>query len=79
MGKKLITLAKELEFETTDQYYYYILETKINGQSQQVRKLFNEMKKDDKLHFLNYYLDPSDYGTEICEEVRKICIEELLK
>jgi len=74
MAKKLKTLAKELEFEKPEEYYDYIIMSKVNGQKHQVIELFNQMKKDDKLFFLNEYLEPNP----IENEVKRICIEQIL-
>ena len=76
MKKKLLTLAKEYDFENAEDYYYYIVESKVNGNQDQVRKLFNNMQKIDKENFLNNFLKVGDLHDE---EVKAICIEELLK
>jgi len=75
MSKQLKTLAKEYEFKTPHEYLNYIVESKINGNVQQVKDLFNQMKKDDKEYFINEYLTSSC----VEREVKKICIKELLK
>jgi len=54
MKKKLITLAKELDFNTEVEYFNYIVDSYINGQKQQVNELFNDMRKDDKRDFLEH-------------------------
>lgn len=51
--KTLIELAKEYDFETEQEYYDYIEQTAINGQPQQVRKLFNQMLFLNKAIFLD--------------------------
>ena len=75
MAKLLKTLAKEYEFENEQQYFEYIVQSLINGQRSQVRELFNQMKKEDKEEFLNNFLE---VGNSYHEEVKSICIEELL-
>jgi len=54
MSKKLITLAKELDFTTETEYFDYLIESYINGQFTQCRNLFNAMKKEDKKGFIKY-------------------------
>ena len=73
MAKLLKTLCRELELDQEHQYYEYIIESKINGNNSQVRELFNDMKKDNKKFFLNDHLGDSNVDNEI----RKMCIEEL--
>jgi hypothetical protein len=58
--KKLITLAKELDFTTEQQYFEYMIDTHINGQFSQCRNLFNEMSMADKKDFLLYMRNNSD-------------------
>lgn len=77
MKKKLLTLAKDHEFSTEEEYFNYIIDSYINGQRQQVRELFNDMRKEDKEDFLFNYLNSG--GKETNEAIKKICIEELLK
>ena len=74
MAKLLETLVKEYEFKTGSDYFAYIVESLINGQRQQVRDLFNQMKKDDKADFLNNFLC-SELKND--REVKAICILEL--
>lgn len=52
--KKLLTLAKELDFENEDQYFDYISESFMNGQFTQCKSLFFRMKKEDRKLFLRY-------------------------
>jgi len=74
MAKKYAeTLAKEYDFETKEDYYNYIVESLINGQRQQVRDLFNAMRKSDQQEFLINFLQEDDsYQTS----TKKICIDE---
>ena len=58
--KKIITLAKELDFSTEDEYYNYICDSYINGQMQQVRKLFAAMRKGDQKYFIENIRDYSE-------------------
>lgn len=58
--KKLITLAKELDFEFSSDYFEYLIRSYINGQKLQCKKLFKAMKKADQKYFLSSYLNESD-------------------
>lgn len=52
--KKLITLAKEMDFTTSQDYLNYITLSHINGNFSQCKRLFNEMKKADKIEFIEF-------------------------
>lgn len=54
MKKKLITLAKECDFKTENEYLDYLIDSHINGNFSQCRSLFAEMKKDDQKKFIVY-------------------------
>lgn len=45
---------KGLEFETLEDYFDYIIESKTNGQRTQARELFNELSNTQKKEFFNY-------------------------
>lgn len=48
-------LAKELELEETNNaYYHYIIETWINGQFSQIRKLYSKLQEHHKLELVGY-------------------------
>ena len=64
MAKKLLTLAKELEFKTAEQYFEYCIESHINGQLQQCKDLFNAMNKADKKQCLNYIMANYRYSEQ---------------
>jgi hypothetical protein len=53
----LKTLAKRLDFTSEDQYLDYLIDSHINGNFSQCRKLFADMSKADKKGFLKYMLD----------------------
>jgi len=76
MRKYAIDLAKEYEFNTADEYYQYIIDSVINGQRQQARDLFNELKPEDQQTFLIDYCRDSE-GIE--RSTKNICIAELCK
>lgn len=83
--KKAITLAKELDFETEEQYFDYILDSEINGQRQQVRSLISDMRFMDILNCLRYLRSLFSYETRNTDlyndfrQVREIIKEELEK
>lgn len=45
-------LIKEYDFETIEDYYQYIVDSYINGQSAQVTKLIKMLSKRQKIEFL---------------------------
>ncbi len=47
-------LAKEYDWDTENQYFDYIIESKVNGQNGQVRSLYNAMEESSKQRFINY-------------------------
>lgn len=69
------TLARELELESVEEYYDYIVSSLINGNRSQVKRLFNDMRSCDQHEFLVSHLDVS-VGIE--KSVLNICIGELL-
>jgi hypothetical protein len=74
--KNAETLAKELDFETKEEYYNYIVESLINGNRTQVKSLFLSMKDYYREEFLNDYLnDDNSYNTS----TRKICISAMFE
>lgn len=54
MKKKLLTLAKGLDFETESDYFNYCIDSHINGNFSQCKRLFNDMRKEDRKGLLNY-------------------------
>lgn len=76
MKKYAIDLAKEYDFSNENEYFQYIVDSLINGNRQQVRDLFNQMKPEDQEEFLTTYLDVQN-GYQ--KSVLNICICELVK
>jgi len=76
MKKQVETLAKKYDFKTKEGYYNYILESLINGNRQQSKNLFNQMKKFDQRDFLINYLKHDGGFKTSC---KNICIGELCK
>jgi catalase len=54
MKKKLITLAKELDFNSETEYYDYCIDSHYNGNFSQCRKLFNDMSKENQKELLEW-------------------------
>lgn len=52
--KTLQTLANELDFSHTSDYWNYIVDSYINGQFNQCKNLFNAMRKKDQKLFMNW-------------------------
>ncbi len=77
MRKFAASLAKQYDFETEEDYYNYIIASYQNGQRQQARTLFNQMKKSDQETFLINHLDTTP--GQIGKSVLNLCIEELTK
>lgn len=75
MIKLAETLAREYELgKSKEDYYQYIVDSLINGNRQQVRKLFNQMRRDSKKDFLiNFIYVKNGFH----KSVLNICIEEL--
>lgn len=47
-------LIKEYDFETIEDYYNYVIESKINGQHKQCNDLIIEMSKSQKIDFIRH-------------------------
>lgn len=61
--------VKALDMETFEDYFDYIIESKINGQRKQARELFNELSNEQKRQFFDYvdtvyYYDEHDNGVK---------------
>jgi len=52
VSKKLI---KGLNFETIEDYFEYIFESRVNGQKQQAKDLYNLLSTRQKNDFNNWY------------------------
>jgi len=52
MKKKLITLARELDFSTETEHMDYLIDCHINGNFTQCRRLFAEMRREDQKKLL---------------------------
>jgi len=54
MKKKLLALAKELDFNNAVEYFDYLIECYINGNFDSCKRLFAEMEREDQKVFLIY-------------------------
>ena len=52
--KALIKLAKELDFNNEVEYFDYCIDSHINGNFIQCKRLFKDMKKEDRKLFISY-------------------------
>ena len=56
---------KKYEFNNLDDYYAYIIDSKINGNFSQVKDLIKKLSKGQKEDFINYLnnyqIDLNDY------------------
>ena len=66
--KKLITLAKEFDFDKDYEYYEYIIDSWINGQKQQVISLYKDMKPEDRQYFIMDYI--TILNDELANQIR---------
>ena len=76
MKTHLLNLAEELDFKTEIQYFDYIVESYINGQKQQVAKLFEAMLAVDQKEFLCNYLN-KDNPNRYKDKIFNICIDSV--
>ena len=82
---KMMTLVRGLEFKTVDEYFRYIIDSKINGHIDQCCRLFRDMPKEYRKDFLSHLVDETkdiDYGNDREErvyiyELLKLLIEEI--
>lgn len=51
IGKKTL---KDYEFKTIENYFDYIVDSQLNGNSQQVKDLFKKLNNEQKKTFFNY-------------------------
>lgn len=50
---KLLTLAKNLDFQTENDYLYYCIDSYFNGNLSQCKDLFKAMEKKDKKQLIS--------------------------
>lgn len=78
MAKNMNTLIKENGLESKEGYYSLVLEQYGSDHNNLIR-MFNDMKKDNKAELLNVYMEETVVFKDIVPEVRKIFIEEILE
>ena len=70
VSKKLI---KSYDFETIEDYFNYIIDSKINGQRAQAKELYNALSVRQKDSFNRWFLayywyDSADNNTSVANE-----------
>ena len=74
-------LANEYDFNSVEDYFYYIVESEINGQRQQVKKLINKMQTEDKKTFIFWVDEQAEYYTGTAKDnyltVRRLTINSI--
>ena len=62
--KKMISKKdlKDYEFKQIENYFDYILDSKINGNYSQVKSLIKDLSKDQKILLFNYLKNPMYEG-----------------
>ena len=59
--KKLITLAKDLDFNSEIEYFEYLESSWINGNFNQCKELFFKMRKFDRKVFISWLNSNKDF------------------
>lgn len=62
----------ELEDSSLHSYFGYIYESRVNGQSSQVRELIGKLDSEQKKEFIDYV------NSEVSEEYRDDLLKELV-
>lgn len=52
VSKKTI---QSYDFKTIDEYFEYIIDSRINGQKQQAKELYSNLSQPQKLEFNNWF------------------------
>ena len=53
---------KEYEYKSIEDYFNYIIDSKINGNYSQVKSLIKDLSKDQKILLFNYLKNPMYEG-----------------
>jgi hypothetical protein len=61
--KRLLTLAKELDFTEEHEYFDYMIDSHINGNFTQCKELFKDLNIEDKKRAL-IYIDNAGFKRE---------------
>ena len=75
-SKKLINLARKLEFKTENEYKDYILDSWINGAQEQAVDLYFNMLTKDRFYFLQELITENiftDLVIRILKTTLKVC------
>jgi hypothetical protein len=65
-------IIHEYGFDTIDEYFDYILESRTNGQHKQARELFSDLSEQQQQDFLYYVGDFFAYEVEYDENGDRI-------
>ena len=60
-----ITTLKSYGFIEIDEYFNYIIESKINGNSGQVIDLMQKLNKDQRISFFQYMIDNNYHKSDV--------------
>jgi hypothetical protein len=67
---------KSLDFDTLDEYFEYILDSRTNGNKQQARELYKDLSPSQKLAFNNWFCSFTFYDRE--EETESEALNNML-
>lgn len=56
-----IKTIKGLDFETIEDYFQYIIDSRTNGQRKQAKELFNKLSARQKLEFDHWFMASFHY------------------
>ena len=73
-----VKILKEYEYDIIEQYYSYIIESKINGQHQQVKDLIDELSSKQKKEFI-HFVDCNYKTHEDAVYCKKVCLKLFYK
>ena len=77
---KMHRIVKAMDFDTTEEFYDYIVNSKVNGNTDQCCRLFKAMPKENRKEFLSYLADQvekENNGHTVYYELLKLLIEEI--
>jgi len=69
---------KGLDFNTIEEYFEYILNSRTNGQHNQAKKLYNDLSVKQKNNFINWFLTSFHYEREDEGQTEREMLKELL-
>jgi len=65
---------KDLEFNNIEEFFNYVVESKINGNYTQTKEFIKKMNTEQR-HDFKFYLDSCFFDTETKEELINIMLE----